>query len=249
MLTRKEFKENAKKQLRGKRTTGVIITLVMIALIWCVELIMMGCWGIGNAFSKTAGVTAMAIICILWVILAFVLSTGYCWAFLKIRRGEQTGIGELFHPFRRFGKVIGVNVLIFVVLLVIYLIGAAIAAVLAIFVHPVLAVIVGIAAVLLLYRISLGFAMVPYLLFDRSELGVRACINYSVALMRGHKWEFFVLCLSFIWWYLLTAITCGILSLWIGPYVSATIANYYDELVRLNSGEGNGQTIAEESEE
>lgn len=49
--------------------------------------------------------------------------------------------------------------------------------------------------------------------------------------MKGHKWELFVLSLSFIGWYLLVALTCGILSLWIVPYVNVVMANYYDELV------------------
>lgn len=237
MLTRKELKQNAKEQLRGKRALGVLITLVLFAVIWGAALVMAAGWGIGNIFSETAGIAVMAVIYVLWILLAFVLSTGYTWAFLKLRRGAQTGAGELFRPFGKLGKVLGVNVLMFLVFLVIYLVGAGIAALLAAFVHPVAAVIISIALAVVLCYVMLGFAMTPYLLHDQPELGVCGCIKRSMYVMKGHRWQLFVLSLSFFWWYLLTAITFGILILWVGPYVHTTLANYYDELVRLKNGE------------
>lgn len=244
MLTRKELKQNAKEQLRGKRALGVLITLVLFAVIWGAALVMAAGWGIGNIFSETAGIAVMAVIYVLWILLAFVLSTGYAWAFLKLRRGAQTGVGELFWPFGKLGKVLGVNVLMFVVFLVIYLVGAGIAALLAAFVHPIAAAIVSIALAVVLCYVMLGFAMTPYLLHDQSELRVCGCIKQSMRVMKGHRRELFVLNLSFFWWYLLTAITFGILILWVGPYIHTTLANYYDELVRSKDGE----TIEPEAE-
>ncbi len=237
MLTRKELKQNAKEQLRGKRAFGVLITLVLFAISWGAMLVVMSCWGIGNAFSEGAGIAAMSVAYVLWIIFACMISTGYSWTFLKLRRGEKNGVGGLFHPFRRFGKVLGANALMFLVILGMYFISAAITAVLAAYVHPALAVICGIAAVVLLCYVMLGFAVVPYLLLDQPRLGVCACIKRSRELMKGHKWELFVLGLSFIGWYFLVGLTCGILSLWIVPYMNVVMANYYDELVRLSSGE------------
>lgn len=57
--------------------------------------------------------------------------------------------------------------------------------------------------------------------------------------MRGWKMELFTLDLSFLGWILLGACTMGILYVWITPYMSATEANFYDEVsagVRRQNG-------------
>ena len=46
----------------------------------------------------------------------------------------------------------------------------------------------------------------------------------------GHKMDLFVLGLSFIGWAFLCAITLGIASIWVGPYMQATFANAYKSL-------------------
>ena len=45
--------------------------------------------------------------------------------------------------------------------------------------------------------------------------------------MRGHKWEYFVLNLSFIGWFLLSSLTFGLLLFYVMPYYQATMAEYY----------------------
>ena len=47
--------------------------------------------------------------------------------------------------------------------------------------------------------------------------------------MYGHKTDLFVLGLSFIGWYILSILTCGILFIWVIPYVqTATVKFLYD---------------------
>ena len=70
--------------------------------------------------------------------------------------------------------------------------------------------------------------MVPFVLKDNPELSFNAAIERSMAMMEGHKWEYFCLILTFIGWFLLLIITAGIASLWVTPYMSATFANYYE---------------------
>ena len=55
-------------------------------------------------------------------------------------------------------------------------------------------------------------------------------ISKSKELMNGHKWELFVLELSFIGWYLLGFVTLGIGLLWVVPYYNAVHADYYRAL-------------------
>ena len=56
-------------------------------------------------------------------------------------------------------------------------------------------------------------------------------IRQSKALMRGHKGEYFTLCLSFFGWLLLSGLTLGILGIWLEPYMTVTQANYYNSLI------------------
>ena len=50
-------------------------------------------------------------------------------------------------------------------------------------------------------------------------------------MMIGHKWEYFVLELSFIGWAILASF-CLIGMLWLAPYMNVTYANYYLNLRR-----------------
>ena len=50
--------------------------------------------------------------------------------------------------------------------------------------------------------------------------------------MHGHKWEYFCLQLSFIGWYLLVIMTCGIALIWVYPYIQTINALYYRNLVK-----------------
>lgn len=78
---------------------------------------------------------------------------------------------------------------------------------------------------------SYAYAMTPYLAADHPELGAKATIDLSRDMMKGHKWELFVLDLSFLGWILLSIITLGIVEVfYAGPYMASTHAAFYKEL-------------------
>ena len=77
---------------------------------------------------------------------------------------------------------------------------------------------------------SYSYAMTNYILIDNPELTGNQAITESRKMMNGHKMDLFLLDLSFIGWYLLTAFTCGILSLYVTPYHHAARANFYENL-------------------
>lgn len=49
-------------------------------------------------------------------------------------------------------------------------------------------------------------------------------------MMDGHKWEYFVLQLSFIGWGILSILSLGIGFLWLKPYVYCIYAAFYNNL-------------------
>ncbi len=74
---------------------------------------------------------------------------------------------------------------------------------------------------------TFSYALVPYILSENPTISTRKAISISKKTMEGEKWHFFILGLSFILWYLLGSIACGIGTIFVLPYVQATYAEFY----------------------
>ncbi len=81
---------------------------------------------------------------------------------------------------------------------------------------------------------SLAYSQMFFLMAEDDELDPAEAQRQSMALMEGHKGEYFVLLLSFIPWYLLGAITLGLGFIWIMPYINTTLAEFHVRLVKDN---------------
>ncbi len=84
----------------------------------------------------------------------------------------------------------------------------------------------GIGAIIVSYM----FSMVPYLLHDYPELTPREAMKISREMMRGQKWNLFVLDLTFIGWILLSILTLGLGVLFVQPYMLTARAAFYEDL-------------------
>ena len=67
-----------------------------------------------------------------------------------------------------------------------------------------------------------------FIMAERPELSWKEAIAISKKMTDGHKGELFVLDLSFIGWGFLTAITFGLVGIYVAPYVYTTKALYYE---------------------
>ena len=73
-----------------------------------------------------------------------------------------------------------------------------------------------------------AYMMVPYILAENPDIGNDRAHEISKEMMDGHKWDAFVLGLSFFGWDLLAAITGGIVGIfWVTPYTDATFTEFY----------------------
>jgi len=81
-----------------------------------------------------------------------------------------------------------------------------------------------------------SYRMVPYILADDPDISATDAITRSREMMNGHKWNTFVLDLSFIGWSILSALTLGILYIfYVGPYMYGTDAELYQTLKAQNN--------------
>lgn len=73
-----------------------------------------------------------------------------------------------------------------------------------------------------------SYRMVPYILADDPTISAVDAITRSREMMDGHKWNTFVLDLSFIGWDLLSVLTLGLLGVfYVNPYQFSTGAELY----------------------
>ncbi len=78
---------------------------------------------------------------------------------------------------------------------------------------------------------AFSYAMTPYILCDCPNVKAKDALKLSMRIMKGHKWEMFVMELSFIGWGILSGLTFGILDIfYVGPYMQSSFATYYLEV-------------------
>lgn len=77
---------------------------------------------------------------------------------------------------------------------------------------------------------GLAYTLVPFVIRENPNIGVIAAMKTSRIMMRGHKWELFVLQLTFIGWMLLCVLTLFIGYLWLAPYMNMAITHFYEDV-------------------
>lgn len=156
--------------------------------------------GVGSSFVPIVGWFATIII-----MPAFNISL--CMIFLNLAKREDVSVGDVFKGFNITGKAVWLNIItnFFV------------------FLWSLLLIIPGIIKIF-------SYSMASFILADNPELTAREALSESIRIMDGHKFDLFVLQLSFFWWYLLGAITFGIAYVYVVPYFEATMTNFYNEI-------------------
>ena len=133
------------------------------------------------------------------------ISIGHDRFCLKLVDGEQAQFEDLFSAFDIFGNAFVLNLLI----------------VLKVFAWSLLFVIPGIVK-------AYAYSMAYYIKLDHPDYGWKACIDASRQMMDGHKWEKFVLDLSFLGWIIVGSLCLGVGTLWVTPYMEAANAQFYE---------------------
>ena len=202
-----DLKEQALATLKGKWGSFVGLTFVFMLLMG----IATGATQFGEIFTGSSFSTLALIMTgsgVVLTVLAIPLQYGYYIAHLNSSRQDlPADIGDLFCGYSRFWQVLGTMLLV----------------TLAIIAGCFLFIVPGII-------LAFAYAMVPFILHDHPELTVTEILQTSREMMKGHKMELFVLCLSFIGWAILCIFTLFIGYLWLEPYMQMTIVKFYEQL-------------------
>lgn len=202
-----QLKREALDALRGRWGLAVGATLLIGILIGAVELATTGTfsmfWGWKEARdSITVDIVAMFII--------GPLTFGAYYLVLNAVRGTEVRIGHIFKWFSDGNKFI--KSFLTCLLMYVYLI-----------LWTLLLIIPGIIK-------SFSYSMTYFILNDHPEYTANQAITESRRMMDGHKMDYFLLCLSFLGWFILSVVTLGIGFLWLTPYFYTTSAAFYEEI-------------------
>lgn len=135
------------------------------------------------------------------------LTLGSAYIYLNLTRGFDPDVNILFSGFQRF-----VDALVLTLLIGVFT-----------FLWSLLFVIPGIIK-------AISYSQAWYILAEHPEMSAKEALDESIAIMDGHKMDYFVLGLSFIPWLLLCSVTCGLAILYVGPYMEATYVNFYEAI-------------------
>ena len=157
------------------------------------------------------------------------LSVGFRRYMLNVRKtGEASKVSTIFSAFSNgYLKVclamFTMTFLIFLPAIAISLISGIIAVVTGFPLFVFLSVLSVIPSIILFYV----YLPVPYLLAENPDLGIGQALRMSRNISNGHKWDMFVLGLSFIGWFILGLMACGIGTVFVVPYAQAAEAEAY----------------------
>lgn len=166
--------------------------------------------GIDTMFDVSVGMALLIIVLltILFITIGAVLEVGKSRFFLEGFKGDAE-IGNLFFGFNS-GEYLDIVKTQFLSKLYILL-------------WSILLIIPGVIK-------SYEYRMVPYILAEDPNLPSSEAIRRSSELTDGHKWDMFVLDLSFIGWDILGALLFGIGGMFVTPYKVATVSKLYNAL-------------------
>lgn len=144
---------------------------------------------------------------ILILIIAGPLDLGIHIIFLKIFRGEDFKIEEMFNGFKDFGRSLGTYLLMTLYILL----------------WSILLIVPGIIA-------AISYSMTFFILAENPNIKAADALRLSKQMMYGHKTQYFMLMLSFIGWFLLSILTFGIGLLFLYSYITMASTIFYQQI-------------------
>ncbi|MFE4893399.1 DUF975 family protein [Peribacillus butanolivorans] len=221
-----ELKREALLSLKGKWGVAVslMLLLFLINVILPIIVEVIGSGGFTQWFAQEETPVWSDIFGTVLSIALIPLTIATTWFYLNIVRKGNPDIPEVFAIYKE-GKTS------------FKIIGASILQGIFIFLWSLLFIIPGIIK-------SLSYSQLFFLLKDHPQLTVLEAFSESKKRMKGLKWKYFLMHLSFIGWGILCIFTLGIGLLWLVPYAGTTMAAFYNELIVPQDDSDNDQIEA-----
>ena len=231
--TRAQLKTQARQALEGNYgvVIGTMLVLSVIILVFCVLLYMMIVYTNFSGGLEYSSIGMALIWYVLYWSVVSLFGIGILRVIYQICMAGTADFGDLFYAFRSHPmRFLGVFALLVLIRLLANIPG---------FTISVIGKIMGGNGGMLLeygsvpvnlvmqFFVSLQYTLAPLVLIDHPDYGIMESLRTSKELMKGNRWRYVVLILSFIGVLLLGYLTLGIGLLWLFPYYQCTVLFFY----------------------
>lgn len=217
-MDRVKLKMDAKAAMRQAAISPYGFTVIFIAIVVILEVvetffnmnevILDTIFGYRDLWQLLSFIKSSAAFYVIYFVVSTMIDFGYQSFSLKVSKRDDTmSYWDMFSSVRYIWKAVLLTIVMFVLELL----------------WSLLLIIPGIIA-------SYRYSQAVLILVENPEKGIFQCIHESSEMMKGHKWEYFVLELSFLLWYLMAIFTCGLGAIYVIPYSNVTFANFYNAI-------------------
>lgn len=229
-MNNKKLKEKALKNLKGNYSNLITAVLVLV-------IVTVVCEAIGQLVGSEFIGQLLLLIAEGAIFMGFVKMT------VKVSKGKKADINDLLSRSDLMFKYIGIYIVMAIIALVFFVFEylafeslkvvmvnfAELNIVLAIILIAV-GMILSAAVIISGIYLAISFSQVLFILNDEPKLTIRQILSKSFDMMANYVFEYFILILSFIGWFILGIFTLGLLYLWLIPYMMVTTALFYNEV-------------------
>ncbi|SDQ11187.1 DUF975 family protein [Carnobacterium viridans] len=210
-MERREIKRTAKKLLKGNWKVAILNLIIISVLTGAISQGIFTLIGSGSSFTMIDSVmqgnldnstmaveptiTASLLTSLVSILVSFVsglLNAGYAWNILDMVDGAKLTIEGMFQTFKK-ERIFKTTGLIIVTTILIML-------------WSLLFIIPGIIK-------SYSYSQALNLMKDNPSISIMEALDQSREMMKGNKWKFFLLQLSFLLWYIVPFVLFGLFTL------------------------------------
>lgn len=190
-----------------------------------------------TAGMDSSGVMVLVMNIIMTVIITIattLISVGYIYAVREMVYQRPYSIGSLFYVFKHDPDKVIIISLIFALLGVVGSIPSTIYGLikgLNTGFDILMYVVILLATQVVVVVVSCMCALTFFIYFDHEEFSGIDCIKASCELMRGNKWRYFYMMLSFAGYIVLMMVSLFVTSYWTMPYMTAAMVFFYRDIV------------------
>ncbi len=252
-INRVQLKREAKGVIREARPRPLWVALLYIVILLALTVLSLAINGTWEAYSEMIDAAAQGelvypeatgsgsflgwLLSLALDIMTIEMTVGFSIYCLRIWRRTKAGAGDLFDSFGVFFRSILIRVIPSILLSLwslIYVLAVTGLTVLAAAISGSVELalwvpLAGLPFLIPMIVASFAYSQSVYIMLDNPQMSCLQCVLMSRRIMKGHKWEMFVLELSFIGWGILCVIP--VVYLWVMPYMSVTFAGYYDRVM------------------
>lgn len=230
-----DLKSKAKDQLLGNYKIATGTFALLFVLLYAIMSIVV------SAFSafRTMPEAVLQLLSVIVASISTVFTVGYIYILKKIKDGDRPVVADLLYAFHNHpDKILIISLILgacrYILLLPstfiqksVFTEGDPTAVNGKAFLMWVLAYLTG---TIISIVIEFMLAMCYMIYLDDPEIPVLSCMSESVSMMKGNKFRYFYMILSFIGYWLLVILSVGIGALFVAPFQMMTMLEFYDDL-------------------